>query len=288
VALVVGLRRSGDRPFLAWAAAAIAADALYWHHGIQLGPRMLYESVPAWVALSVAAAVGLTTADVVPPRLRRPVGWAIAASVLGAPLLTSTVARAASLPTEDPVLTELLRPDADGPKLVFAHGSWSSRVVARLSAVGMRRDSVETALRRNDLCSVDRYARWREAGPTGAAPALDLEPLPGTPEGLVRVRLSTGNDAWADTAIPWDPECLHEAAADALGTIELEALAWRAPPLSGRQVVIARDMGPATNARVRETMGTRRTFVYVAGNGAAPSRMLPYDDGIRRLWGEGP
>jgi len=288
VALVVGLRRSGDRPFLAWAAAAIAANALYWHHGIQLGPRMLYESVPAWVALSVAAAAGLTTADVVPSRLRSLAGWAIAASVLGAPVLTSTVAGAASLPTGDPVLIGLLGSDAEGSKLVFAHGSWSSRVVARLSAAGMRRDSVETALRRNDLCAVDRYARWRDGGPAGAAPALDLEPLPGTPEGLVRVRLSPGNDAWADTATPWDPECLREAAADALGTVELEALAWRAPPLSGRQVVIARDMGPALNARVREAMGMRQTFVYVAGDGTTPSRMLPYDDGIRRLWGEGP
>jgi hypothetical protein len=31
-ALVVGLRRTGDLPFLAWIAAAVGTNALYWHH----------------------------------------------------------------------------------------------------------------------------------------------------------------------------------------------------------------------------------------------------------------
>jgi hypothetical protein len=287
-ALLVGVRRSGDRPFLAWAAAAIGANALYWHHGIHLGPRMLYESVPAWVALSVMAAMGLVTADVVPPRLRSLVGWAVTISVLGAPLLTSTVVGSASLPTRGSAAGELPEPGTEGPTIVFAHGSWSSRVVARLSAAGMRRDSVETALRRNDLCSVDRYARWREAGASGSAPALDLDPLPGTPAGLVRVRLSTGNDAWADTGTPWDSECARQATADAPGTIELEALAWRAAPLPGRELVIARDMGPEINARVRDAMRDRRAFVYVAGDDTTPPALLAYDEGLRRLWGAAP
>jgi hypothetical protein len=287
-ALLVGLRQKGDRPFLAWAAVAIAANALYWHHGIHLGPRMLYESVPAWVALSVAAAAGLVTGDVAPSRLRSLVGWAVAVSVLGAPLLSSTVVGSASLPTEGSAAAELPDPGVEGPALVFAHGSWSSRVVARLSGLGMRRDSVETALRRNDLCAVDRYARWRQAGSPGDPPALDLEPLPGTPAGLVRIRLSTGNDAWADTSIPWDSECAREAAADALGTIELEALAWRAPPLPGRDLVIARDMGPEVDAMVIDAMGGREAFVYVAGDETSPPRTLPYDAAIRQLWGELP
>jgi len=287
-ALLIGLRAGGDRAFIAWAAAAVAANALYWHHGIHLGPRMLYESVPAWVALSVVAAASLVTAEGVPSRLRHVVGWAVAASVVGAPLLSATVAGSASRGTAGATLPD---PAPGGPALVFAHGSWSSRVVARLSAAGMRRDSVETALRRNDLCAMDRYARWRGADAASggvAPPALDLEPLPGTPQGLVRVQLSPGNDAWADPTTPWDAVCMREAAADASGTLELEALAWRAPPLPGRDLVIARDMGPEIDARVRAAMADRQAFVYVAGDGTSPPEMLPYDEGLGRLWGEAP
>jgi len=290
-ALIAGLRSTGIRPLLAWVAAAVAANALYWHHGIHLGPRMLYESVPAWVGLSVAAAAWLVTADTVPPRLRRLAGWAVAVSVLGAPFLTASVVSSTSFGDGGSVTAAL--PDAvpSEPTLVFAHGSWSSRVVARLSVAGMRRDSVESALRRNDLCRVDRYARWRATAPTmraNAAPALDLRPLPGTPDDLVRVRLSAGNDAWADPNTPWDDRCMREARADAMGSIELEPLAWRGSPLPGRALVIARDMGPDVNAMVRAAMGDRRAFLYVAGDGTTPPALLPYDDGLRRLWGEAP
>jgi hypothetical protein len=289
-ALLAGLRGSGERPLLAWIGAAVAANAVYWHHGIHLGPRMLYESVPAWVALSVASAAWLVTADVVPSRLRSLVGWAVAASLAGAPLLTASVVGSTASAVERSAAAVLPEPDPGGPALVFAHGSWSSRVVARLSAAGMRRDSVESALRRNDLCSVDRYARWRstEASlrPT-VPPELDVRPLTGSPEGLVRVRLSVGNDAWADPGTPWDAACMREAAADSLGTIELEAFAWRAPPLPGEELVIARDMGPAENERVRAVMGDRRVFVYAPGSGSSPPVLLPYPQGVRRLWGDG-
>src|SRR5690606_30868882 len=62
---------------------------------------------------------------------------------------------------------------AFGPSLVFVHGGWSARLAARLAATGMRLDSIETALRQNTTCAVQRFTDARERG--GAQPALDFD-----------------------------------------------------------------------------------------------------------------
>lgn len=290
-ALVAGMRRAGDRAFLVWAGAAVVANVLYWHHGIHMGPRMLYESVPAWIALVVASAIHLTTAGGLGSRVRRAGGWAVLASVLGAPVLTASAVRSTTPPTDPGLDAALTTLATEAPALVFLHGSWSSRVVARLTAAGMRRDSVETAVRRNDICAVDRYARWRGASPpeaSAAPPDLDLDPLPGSPRALARVRLAVGDEVWADPRTPWDEQCLREATADALGTIDIEPFLWAAPPLPGVSVVAARDMGPATNERVRSAIGDRSAWVYAPGEDGGEGLLMPYVEGMARLWGLGP
>jgi hypothetical protein len=249
---------------------------------------MLYESVPAWIASATVATVGLTTAGTVPPRIRRLSGWVVAVSVLGAPLLTASALRSASVSANGSVGTVLPESATTGPALVFVHGSWSSRVVARLTSAGMRRDSVETALRRNDMCAADRYARWRAADPPqrpADPPPLDLDPLPGTPSRLRRVRMTPGNEIWVDPEAAWDEECERERAADGAGTLDLEPLLWRAPPLAGEPLVTARDMGPVVNERVRRTLGSRSARVYLPGNGRTTAVTLDYAEGMRQLWG---
>lgn len=294
VALVLGMRRSGSTPFLAWIVTALGANALYWHHGVHMGPRMLYETVPAWVAL-VAASASFLTGGSVEGRLRRVSGWAVAASVAAALALAPGVFARAGAVGESTAYASLPAAPGDSLSVVFVHGSWSSRVVARLTASGMRRDSVETALRRNGICSVDRYARWRAADPdTRAAgpPELDLRPLPGTPPGLRRVALSPGNVVWMAPGPLRDDACRREAAADRQGVLELEPLLWRAPPLPGRSLIVARDMGPALNAAVRAALSDHEAFVYVPPAADAPTPVvLDYGTGMRRLWGaeaEGP
>jgi hypothetical protein len=261
---------------VAWALAALGANALYWHHGIHMGPRMLYESTPAWVALVVASVFGLTARSN-RASLRSVAAWSAVLTLLGTAALMPSLVAARRLSAAPPL------PSATTPTLVFAHGSWASRVAARLAATGMRRDSIETALRRNDLCDVDRYARWRAypAGPT--PPALDLEPHPGSPTDLQTRLLSPGNPVRVSAVGAWDEVCAREATADRFGVIELELLAWRTPASGSAPVRVARDLGPAGNASIPAVAGERR-LVYVAGPPGTPPRLLAYREGMELLW----
>jgi len=273
----------GSTVLIVWAMAGVAANAVYWHHGIHFGPRLLFETAPAWVALWVLCVAGLTAPESpLPPVARRAVAWAAALSLAGGILLVPGVAESYA-PTPTATAVSRLPQAPGGPALFFVHGSWSSRVVARLVSAGMRRDSVETALRRNALCSVDRYARWR-AGEGGDPPPLDLRPASGTPARLSWATISPGNRALVDPAERTDGLCSREAASDRFGTVELEPLLWQAPPLSGSATVVARDLGPAVNAAVREAFPGYRAWAVLAGPEGEASRLLPYDEAMTQLW----
>jgi 4-amino-4-deoxy-L-arabinose transferase-like glycosyltransferase len=308
VALWLGPLPRGARPFAAWAAGGVAANAVYWHHGILFGPRMLFETAPAWIALVVAAVAPLFAergasptggpegpdggavpmAQARAPRLARLARWSVVITLVGGLALTpGAILARAGAPPRPP----LPAPPA-GPAVVFAHGSWASRIAARLTAAGVRRDSIETALRRNDVCAVDRWARWRAAAATGDdqgrrsddRPALDFDARPGTPPHLESRALSPGNVVRVDPGVAHDATCLREARADRLGSLELELLAWRYPPLPGPGVVVARDLGPVTNLRTRRaTAGS--AWVLVDGGQEGGPLLLDYDEGMELLWG---
>lgn len=277
----------GAGPAIAWASAGLAANAVYWHHGIHMGPRLLYETAPAWIFLGIVSATALAGGgSPLLDRGRRWVGWVIVLAAAGA--LTSIPARVAGVTGGATSEARLPAPPST-PALVFAHGTWPSRVSARLAAAGMRRDSVETALRRNDLCAVDAYARWRSAAAAGRgappSPPLDLAPRPGPAPGLAPTPLSPGNVVLVSPTARPSAACLREAAADRLGTVELEPLLWQAPPLAGAPVVVARDLGPAANASVRSALPGRTAYLLIAGPEGEPPRLLPYDEGMELLWG---
>ncbi|HSW31848.1 MAG TPA: hypothetical protein VLH75_20360 [Longimicrobiales bacterium] len=279
--LVVRLPR-GSGLLLVWALAGVGANAAYWHHGIHLGPRMLYETVPAWVALWAVSAAALGGASSpLPPLLRRAAAWAALLSLAGAAVLAP--ARALGYRSDVPPARALQAPGA--PAVVFAHGSWASRVSARLAAAGMRRDSIETALRRNDLCAADAYARWRQAGAKGEAPDLDLHPAPGPAPHLRPELLSPGNAALLRPGAVLVDACLREARSDRLGTVELEPLLWKHPPVPGASLVVARDLGPAANARTLLGFPGATPWVLVDGGPGAPARVVPYVEGMEMLWG---
>jgi len=291
--LLVHPFRKGAGVFAAWAAAAVAANALYWHHGLHMGPRMLHESTPAWAALFAAAATDVfhsessQNQDVRPPTTaRRLARWSMGVAMVAGVLLAPSAMRV-SAPTGAHVPPPTV---AGGDAVVFVHGSWASRVAAKLAATGMRRDSIETALRRNDICAVDRYTRWRTAKQRGGAdvmearPPLDLEPLPGTPTSLESRALSPGNLVRVSPGSVHDATCLREARADRLGTLELELLIWRLPPLPGRRVLVARDLGPARNLAILRELA-RPAYLYVDGADGGAPHLLEYDEGMEVLWG---
>lgn len=308
----------GEGVLLAWALAGVAANFVYWHHGIHMGPRLLFETGAAWVALWVVGILHLARGWTVTrrqgaidgpgspghgdgppgpetpetpetpraPFVRRTTGWVAALSLAVAPFLAAGRAMAyrpgpafvaaARLPTP-PLL----------PAVVFVHGSWSSRTAARLVAAGMRRDSVETALRRNDACQVDRYARWRDGDRASPPPALDLRPEPGPGADLESVELSPGNRILVRPGAPVDAACAREARSDRLGTLELEPLLWQAPPLPGAKLVVARDLGPDADAQALSAFGGYHAYVAVDAGEARGARLLEYPGGMELLWGGG-
>jgi len=265
----------GVAVFAAWAGAAVLANAAYWHHGIHMGPRMLFESAPAWVVLFVLAGV-----IILRPGSPRLAIWSLSITMLAGWVLSVGAVR--NQMAAD--VSALPRPPSDSA-IVFVHGSWASRIAARLGADDMRKDSIETALRRNDVCDVDRYARWR-AGGEGLSdqPPLDLESLPGSPASLETRSLSPGNLVRVEPGATVDATCLREARSDRFGVMELELLAWRGPPLPGVNVVFVRDLGPVGNLAVLDAFD-RPAFVYVDRNPDDEPLLLDYAEGIELLWG---
>jgi len=276
----------GMSVFLAWIGGGLVANALYWHHGVHMGPRMLFETVPAWVALAAGSASALMAADSgLPPRVRDAATWVVVLAAAGSILLAPGVMLAQRQSAETRLILRAPTPPAT-PALVFVHGSWSSRVSARLASAGMRRDSIETALRRNDICLVDTYARQYQGGVASSMsetlPPLDFDPQPGTPNGLESRSLSPGNVVRVDPTHPPSEACLAEGRADRLGSIELEALLWQSPPEAGAATIFARDLGPEANATILEGSG-RAAFLYL--DTPDGPRLLPYPVGIELVWG---
>lgn len=266
----------------AWTLAPVLANGLYWHHGQHMGPRMLYETAPAWVALVVLALADAAGAKT-PPVLSRLAGWVVLVSLSGA--LASLPSTLGALRTPPRVVQASTLPEVPNePTLLFVHGSWSARIAARLAAAGMRRDSIETALRRNATCAVDGYAKWRASAGRRAPPAVDFEPHAGTPSGLAGSLVSPGNRILVDPAVGLEPACRREAAADRLGTVELEPLLWQAPPLDGQTLVVARDLGPIANARVISRFPAHRPRVAMEGPAGHGLRVVGYAEGMELLW----
>lgn len=261
------------------AGAGVVAAAAYWHHGIHFGPRLLFETGPWWIVLWTAAAAALVAGRGVRPSLRGAGRWTVVLSLLGAAVLAPN--RVASTAPRVGAAVAVDLPAVDG--IVFVHGSWASRISGRLVAAGMRRDSVETALRRNPTCAVHRYALWRQ-DPVGAAPPLDLAPRPGIPPSLSSTPISPGNRILLGDGEALDGECLREARSDGRGTLELEPLLWRAPPLAAASPWWLRDMGPAHNARVLANRSGPAWVALDPGDGKG-IRLLPYRAGMEMLWG---
>ncbi|MEM7416826.1 MAG: hypothetical protein AAF389_15070 [Gemmatimonadota bacterium] len=267
---------NGTALFAAWAAAAVTANALYWHHGIHFGPRMLLESTPAWLGL-VAAVVGTALTDdsnATEARLGRTV---LALTLIGGlalsplALLQHRSARPTPLPAPSAV--------SEGPTTIFVHGAWASRVSGRLVADGVRRDSIETLLRRHDLCVADHFARDRESPP----PGLRFDPLPGSPPELRVVELSPGNVIRVDPSHSPDAACTRQARSDRFGVLELEVVAWRTSPADPR-IRYVRDMGPALNASVLDAR-PGPAYVLVDSSPDGEPRLFAYDEGMELLWG---
>ena len=278
----------GERLVAAWAIAPVAAGFFYWHHGVFMGPRMLYEAAPAWILLVAVALDELRRRVPVEARAggrvytpRAALALALAAVAIGSVLFMAP-RRLLSFGGEHLASLRVDAPAAPEPALVFVHGPWTTRIGSRLAAAGMRLDSLETALRQNATCTLDRYATARENG-DAPLPALDMQPR--ADRALPRVEVSPDNFIRVRPGEPLDERCLREIRADEHGVHELAPLLWQATlPGQAGGVVFVRDMGPERNRALLRRAAGRTPFVLASAAPEEPARLMPYEQAMALLW----
>jgi hypothetical protein len=271
----------------AWAALPVAAHALYWHHDLYMGPRLLYEALPAWCLLLAASCVGLVRA--LPPGVRR-LGLS-RAGLSSALALSLFVAVAYAGPRklasygnegERSGMT-VAAPVVERPSLVFVHGGWQDRLAARLAASGMRVDSIRAALQHNSTCQLQLHLDGRErGGPSGLAP-LAFQPSPSS--SLRELRMPSGSPIRAAEGESLDPVCEREAASDFQGVLGLPPFLWQGdlPGLDSRGALFVRDLGPERNARLIARFPEREPRALIRRGEAI--RLLDYQEAMGNLWG---
>ncbi len=306
---------SGGRLILAWALLPVLGNFFYWHHGFHLGPRMLYEAAPAWILLTAMAALGLARvgsapdlarAGPAPDPTRRDAArripplpdlalWTILVSLVGGGILIGNRVLEYRWDPETLARISVPRLPEGDPSLVFVHGSWSERITARLQDAGMRLDSIETALQRNDICLLHLYALAREGslrGEAGADPGayeLDFQAAPEAPPELEPVYLSEGNRILVDPRRAVAPACEREARADARGIISLAPLLWQGdlPGMEDGRPMFVRDLGPGDNRRVLEAFPEREPYVLMTPAPEGRPQLRGFEEGMELIWGEG-
>ena len=240
--------RRGERLLVAWALLPILASALYWHHDLVFGPRMLGEAVPAWCALLVLAAVGLARTGA-RPWLSDGIAVLVFVS-LGYGLAVGGAERVVRLGGRPALVPEIAE---SGPSLVFVHESWQDRIGARLAARPMRLDSVRALINQYSPCRL-------EGALVGAQ----------RPEEVVdRCRREAAADRlglMGLTSYVWRGDL---------------------PGLGGSGVLWTRDLGPEANARLIEA-SPGRTPLFVLPDSASAGLVVPYEMGVMALWGPAP
>jgi hypothetical protein len=299
VSLLLGPRLpKSSGPILAWALLPLLANAYYWFHD----PRMLFEAVPAWVLLAVLGVGEIVRwSDSRAPgtssrRLGQMVAWAVMVSLVMA-AAWGIPNRWKSRTWTAETLGRIQMPSiSEGePAIVFVHSSWNERMSARLQgAGGMRQDSIVSALRRNTNCQLHHYALAREARTRGGQPGTplppaDLQQKADAPEGLILVSPIPGMSIRTREGESLSEECMRELEADRFGAVALAPLLWQGdlPEAESGKPLFVRDLGPETNEEIRRLFPGRRAFLFSPLRAGADPEIVPYEEGMRVLWGAG-
>jgi hypothetical protein len=278
----------GLRVITAWALALVLPLALYWHHDIVLGPRLLSDAAPAWCLLAAVAGIGLVRR--VPRQHFMLSGRVSVRTALGIALLGSVVTGLVFFTPQDlrqyaqRFANRVTPADVSGPALVFVHDTWNSRTAARLSANGMRADSVTIALTHNASC---RLAEFADTPPERRGDRPRIVVSPGEGDGSQPTRLSNGVVVRIAPGEQLTPACLREARSDRFGAVPLMPLVWTGdlPGMDGQGVMYARDFGPETNARLLARFPNREPFVLAPERPGQPAVTMSFDEGMALLWG---
>jgi hypothetical protein len=273
----------GAEVVAAWALLPVAANAVYWFHA----PRMLFESSPAWLLLAVLA-VAHAYGRAGPTRTG--IAVVVAATLLVALPMAVTGIRARAWDAE--TLSRIVAPETDGePALVFVHAPWDERIAATLQAAGMRNDSIQPILRRNDTCVLHLHAVARLTGSmTTGLVDLDLRQTHAAAEGSRAALLEGGTRVRFADGAGWPLVCSREVAADRFGSIALAPLLWQGdlPGLEHGRPMFVRDLGPERNRAVLSAYSDRRPLVWGYESLGGPPVLMPYERAMALLWGSTP
>jgi hypothetical protein len=277
-----------------WALLPVLANALYWHHGIFMGPRMLNEWAPAWALLTAAAGIGLVrripgerTFGNYSPRtaiaIALMLAWLAGIFYLGPQRLRryggSWMAS-----------TRMNVPAASRPSLVFVHGGWPTRIAIRLTAHGLRGDSLEAAMALNSTCEVHDFAGWYAARPaerTPNAPPLNFDFSAANK--TQKIDIAQGDQIRFYQGRPLSRTCQRQVASDTLGIIDISPLVWQSdlPALDGTGAMVVRDMGPEENAKLIARYPGRVPMMLFRAEREGQPTLAPYEIGIKTLWPNG-
>ncbi|TVP42984.1 MAG: hypothetical protein EA350_14560 [Gemmatimonadales bacterium] len=285
-----------------WALLPVAANALYWHHGYFMGPRMLTEFVPAWVALAGVSLVALV--QMAPERLGAGKGRLSPRGVLAGVAMVGLAAgllmgpqRVMSYGGGWMTSFRMDLPAAGSNDLVFVHGSWEGRLISRMAAGGIPSRTGETAIRQNPACLVEEHlARVEGAGRLanfgvgapgeGGLPALDLEAR--SFEFLPRFEMGEGASFRNDPVRSLSPACTREAQADRYGSLEASLLLWLGalPGLEGERglPMLVRDLGPERNRELLDLHPERSPSLLAPTGPNGAFELRAYAPAIEGLW----
>jgi hypothetical protein len=272
--LVRGPRTAGEKTIAVIALAPLVAHLFYWHHGLFMGPRMLNEYGIVWSALAIIAVARLYTAA--PARTPVLHGYSpqtflvgsIATAFFGALILAPQRLRAYAVPAS-PAYAVAVTAKRGG--VVFIHGGWGEREAMQLAAHGWRLDDVESAVRQNSSCAVQRVI-------DGHASRASLDLVPRATDLPRRAEFPPGNPIRIAPNETLTASCARQIRADSAGIIDPSSLLWR----GGTDIpVFARDLGPEINSTLARTDPDARVLL----RGAAGNPVLvPYAAAMRTLW----
>ncbi|MEX2110969.1 MAG: glycosyltransferase family 39 protein [Gemmatimonadaceae bacterium] len=294
VGLFLAFRRrfsTGEQLIALWALLPVVANGFYWHHGVFMGPRMLNEAAPAWALATAMAAVGLVRQT---PR-RQFGGYSPRAMLTVAFMVAWTAGifylapgRLMSYGGAWMASSRIEPPHTASPSLIFVHGAWSGRVVMRLIANGLRLDSLDVGIRQNTTCEFHEFANWYAAAKAGhRVPRPDIGFDPASPRRPPQFMIGEDNQIRAEPGRPLSRDCVRQIASDSAGIIDISSFLWQTdlPGLPGDGTMIVRDMGPEANAKLIARYPDRTPlFFYRAESEGKGPQLVPYAEGLRRLW----
>jgi hypothetical protein len=259
-----------------------------------MGPRMLYETAPAWILLAVLG-VGRAFAALPAEHTFGAIHLSPRAGIAGGAAFSLAVAlfwlapqRALGYTTHQDSVAAVRTPATVGPALVFVHDGWTARIAMQLAGAGMRLDSIETALRQNPTCDVQMLVDAIVAGDANARAAAlaRLELTPRASELPPVVQIARGNTMRVAPGALLTPACRRQANADRNGILDLAPLVWRGdlPGGHARGPLFVRDLGPERNAQLIARMTDRTPLLMYTPTDAGMPVTREYGVAVDLLW----